>query len=85
MPSPFTDADKAKLAFVLPLLDDESLSVLQHRFGLGGRHQRTPAQVGHLLGLTVIAVCRIEAAALAYLREAMRPKWLDDGRRHGRR
>jgi len=71
---PCTEFDQAALgralATLLPDLDQRDRSVIEWRYGLGGRPPQTLAEIGRRLGVSRERVRQIEKQALGTLRES---------------
>ncbi|MGB4026330.1 MAG: RNA polymerase sporulation sigma factor SigK [Bacillota bacterium] len=55
------------------MLDDKEKQVLQYRYGLNGKVQKTQRQIANMLGISRSYVSRIEKRALAKLAKACKP------------
>lgn len=55
------------------MLDDKEKQVLQYRYGLNGKVQKTQREIANMLGISRSYVSRIEKRALAKLAKACKP------------
>lgn len=55
------------------ILDDKEKQVLQYRYGLNGKVQKTQREIANMLGISRSYVSRIEKRALAKLAKACKP------------
>jgi len=55
------------------MLDDKEKQVLQYRYGLNGKVQKTQSEIANMLGISRSYVSRIEKRALAKLAKACKP------------
>ncbi len=55
------------------MLDDKEKQVLQYRYGLNGKFQKTQREIANMLGISRSYVSRIEKRALAKLAKVCKP------------
>ena len=65
---------RAKLRFVLPLLEDAAIAVITERYGLAGGPAMSCVEAGRKLMIPPDRVAELEEAAIARLRELMGKK-----------